>query len=486
MFKNPITSTPLTNDVANEYFANITGQYFSNDCSMLATLRALVYPRMKPDEKISVYFKNSDFDGEIVKNHSAEVLMHQIFPQPLPGEIKIHSLNNRREAANEVFFDFIDKNYTAFYGGFIRVTKITDFYRKSFKVYAYVNPDEKSVFILTENLTFARLHFLQCAIFAFLPWYFNPKDGASVEEMELINSLREKDSHKYSECLRKIADKYDFYREFVRRQLKGFETRFEREELSAAERHVEENMRFLTELNNKIAAVLRENNDYNIKILGLQSKIRQDEDGDSEIMDYFMCNKRLFLNRASDTYIVFTCMDYLEYFDEDAAERAIENKNSYVYVLDNMACNNYIQHDDMHDLMRAIFIDQTLRIKFCAIYEFDLTGYVRAKQCGTYDSRFDEAMPNPHIDKYSCMGNYQRVINQMLAENQYIQAIEQCIASCKSLNFGDAVVMAAFMRNLYGIDGTVNNRCIELPNGEVVDARGAVKWMRENEKKEEA
>ena len=80
------------------------------------------------------------------------------------------------------------------------------------------------------------------------------------------------------------------------------------------------------------------------------------------------------------------------------------------------------------------------------------------------------------------MGNYSATINQLLKDNDYIGAIEQCIASCKSLNFGDSTVMEEFMLRLYGIsDQHVNIRCIELPNGEVVTPKNAVKWLREQE-----
>jgi len=63
MFKNSIASTPLTTDAANAYFSNVTGQRYGNDNSFLATLRALVAPRMKEDEFITLKFGRSDYDA---------------------------------------------------------------------------------------------------------------------------------------------------------------------------------------------------------------------------------------------------------------------------------------------------------------------------------------------------------------------------------------------------------------------------------------
>jgi len=86
-------------------------------------------------------------------------------------------------------------------------------------------------------------------------------------------------------------------------------------------------------------------------------------------------------------------------------------------------------------------------------------------------------MPNPHIDQYRCMGNYSATINSLLRDNNYIGALEQCIASCKSLNWGDSTVMAQFIRTMY----TGGKRCIELPDGSIVKPLAAIKWLEEQE-----
>ena len=67
-----------------------------------------------------------------------------------------------------------------------------------------------------------------------------------------------------------------------------------------------------------------------------------------------------------------------------------------------------------------------------------MRGYDYNESCDTY-------IPNPHIDRYSCLGNYERTMNERLMENDAIGAIEQCISSCKSLNFSDSTVMEVLM-----------------------------------------
>ena len=97
-------------------------------------------------------------------------------------------------------------------------------------------------------------------------------------------------------------------------------------------------------------------------------------------------------------------------------------------------------------------------------------------------------MPNPHIDRYRCMGNYETKINNLLKNRDYIGALEQCAASAKSLNFHDSTVMSEFVRQICTNAGK-NNRCIELPDGKVVKPAEAIKWIEAQEveraKKEE-
>jgi hypothetical protein len=207
-------------------------------------------------------------------------------------------------------------------------------------------------------------------------------------------------------------------------------------------------------------------------------------------MEYFLVNKSLSLATVDSSNISFVVKTYLQYFDEEAAESAIQRKSSFIYTPSGNNGERYIPAEDMELLMRAIFIEQTLRVKVCATYNFSLRGNVNAVGQAYYNpAEYSEYIPNPHIDKYTCMGNYSPVINQLLANNDYISALEQCIASCKSLNFHDSVVMAEFMCELYGCstrNGYRNNCCIELPTGQVVKPVDAIKWLREEKAKKSA
>ena len=193
-------------------------------------------------------------------------------------------------------------------------------------------------------------------------------------------------------------------------------------------------------------------------------------------MEYFLVNKNLVLESTRGNDITFSVSTYLEYFDEDAAETMINKKDSYLYERG----RSNIPVEDMRSLLKAIFIDQKLRIKTCASYTITIPGGVHANSGHTFGHEFSASMPNPHIQYYSCLGNYTRQIIEFMSNGNYIGAIEQCVASAKSLGFHDSTVMERFMGILYGNDTSCNNRCIEVPTGEILKPKEAILWLREH------
>lgn len=471
MFRMIVNDTPLVSSVADSYFVNINGDRWRNDATFLTTLRALISPRMSREESIILRF------GDLTTPTGR--INPDAFTSDGDGRIDVWSLNGSTED-NMKCMSEIKSSFGKSDDGWHLLEKVSDFFRKSFYVLCFINPRTKSVCLFVDNMDARRMHYLQCATLAFLPWYFNQESGISEIEMELIESLREKTPDKYNACVAKIAAQYDFRTQKIRNLLSGFETRFEQIECEQVRQNIRDIISRLEDLNTRIGDYLRSKAEMEIKLLGLETKIQQESSDDSEIMEYFLCNNNLVLEEVTDRSMIFSCMGYAEYFDEDMAKQVIDNRRSYIYRPNGRACNNYIPEDDMKRLMYAIFINQTVRLKLCASYRFELNGSVQALSGHNYGYEFRECTPNTHTDRYSCMGNYQRTINELLRDHNYIGAIEQCVASCCSLNFGDSTVMQEFMRRLYGIsDYHVNIRCIELPDGEIVEPKEAIAWLKE-------
>lgn len=486
MFKTIITTTPLTSNIADDYYQNIYGSAFNHDVSFLATLRALAAPRMNEDDRIGLRFDMTSHriaaygdrtDREIIK-HMTEYL------SPERGVFSILNINSDPDS-NKAYFSMLTNEFTKLHEGYHCLEDMTTFYKKSFDVLCFVNPSTKNVTLFVEKLDMKKLHYLQCSIFAALPWYFDPAVGASDEEMALINSLLETSPDKYLECLQAIADKCDLRTASIKKLLTGFESKFERLECDRVKRSILEKDNSIQRHNQEIGTLISQRNEQCIRLLGLELKVAQTGE-DSEIMNYVLCNKKISLRSVAGTDISFVVSDYLAYFDKELIVKILENRRSYVYQDSNRGGEyTKIDPERMVKLLRAVFLDETLRIRFCAAYQLSLNGGVSALDHYDFQNDFNTFMPNPHIDGYRCIGNYSKTINELLANHDYIGAIEQCAASCKSLNWGDSTVMDLFIRSLYGY-GTVNSRCIELPDGNIVTPIDAIAWLEKETVSEEA
>lgn len=494
MFKNIITDTPLTTAEANSFFQNIKGATYMSDETFVATLRALLYSRVPSDETVEVQFATTGFSEASLKNNSMRAVLDAIVfangggQSPVEGDaygiVRVHDFANSNSADSMANMKLIEREFLNYCSGWVRVEKVTDFFRKTFAVLCYIQPETKCVYLFVDNMNMQKLHYLQCAVFAFLPWYFDPEQGVTEQEMELINSLREKKATKYETCLADFASQFDFRTSRIKNLLSGFETRYERIQCEELGNEIKQVIDRIEQLNYQIGDWLKMKAEKEITLLGFQTKIQQSGDPEeSEIMDYFLCNKNLILEKVDDRTMTFVVKGYVDFFDEDMAKTVIDNRRSYVYRPSGRACNNYIPEGDMKRLMTALFIDETLRMKFCAAYKFELTGGVSALAHHLYDYECRDCTPNPHTDRYSCMGDYQHVINELLKNHDYIGAIEQCSASCRSLNFGDSIVMQEFMNRLYGTGNgdNVNIQCIELPDGRIVRPKEAIIWLKEQE-----
>lgn len=483
MFKTSIASTPLTTDAANNYFRNIDGERFGNDNSFLATLRALVAPRMKDGESIYLRFGRSSYSSSQISNASVDAAARAICNAydlgDASNQVVIHSFTADQES-NLANMRVIEK-LPACYPGYHQLDKVKAFYRKSFNVDCYINPERKNVILFVDNLDNKKLHYLQVSILAFLPWYFNPEDGVSDIEMQLIYSLRESSPDKYQDCLSKITEQYDFRTARIRQLLSGFETRYEKIERDKVRNSIAATDDKINQFNNEIGRLFGQRNELCIKLMGLERKIEEGGE-DSEIMEYFLCNNRLVLEEVTDTDMYFCVKDYLTYFDREMAEQYINNERSFVY-----NGRHGASAEKMKKLMWELFVSEEprLRIKVCAAYRFNLNGNVGTQGRHNFSYEFSDCMPNPHIDRWNCIGNYERTINQLLMNRDYIGALEQCVASCKSLNWGDSTVMGTFMNTMWNSDDGYNNRCIELPDGRVVKPAEAIKWLEQQEAENE-
>lgn len=398
------------------------------------------------------YLKNR-FKLPIVHfNHFTDILdrktRNQIFIITMPKETDLTD----REA------DLLDEGYK-------RVDKVNEFFRKSFAVSCYIREDIQSSIVFVENLTLKKSHYIQCALPLILPWFF--EDTLTDLELELLKSLSESSMVHYLACIDKFVNQYNFREMMIKEMLSGCYSRY-------SERAVERKQAELTDLSSHINScheqldtLYRRRRDCQMLLLGLQN---QNSYNDNELVDYFLNNNSVELLSVDDEGIKFYCKSFIEYFDDDMAKTIINNKDSYIY-------KDYggirYNKDCIRGLMTNIFITKKWKLNMFARYNILFEGRVYTTSFLTCDA--GNYMPNTHIDQYNCLGDYERLINESIDRIDYITAIEQCIASCKSFDLGDSYVTGEFLRRInneqwYYFD----TPCVEIEDGTIITINEAM------------
>lgn len=472
MFKEAVYATPFysgNDSFLDRLFPRITGDSFGGaDFSFVSTLRAMLAPRIGNDF-VAVRFNSFCYDSDFLTAVSDEFFSYFDGRGYEDGTIYIQSfLGECREA----LFDRVTSNFEKFHPGFSEVTRVEGFFRKIFKVKCFINPDKKKVTIFTTDFSMAAMHYLQCGIIAFLPWYFNKEDGITEDEMELMESLRCKTNTRYIAALAKIYASMNLEEKRVKALLTGFETSYEKEMIE----EFRNDLMGITETINRLMRSIGENlgkkAEKEIMLLGLEQKV-EESSGESELADYFCRNKKLKLENVEGTRITFVVNDYLEYWDEELADSVISRQNSYVYAPNGRI--GAIPQNDIALFAKALFIDQSIRLRMCAAYHFNINGRVVGLTGYTYP--YTNYSPNPHIDGYACLGNYSSAIAEYLIRRDYIGALEQCVASCQSLNLGDSAVMNEFFDRVHKNEKIY----VELPDGTVCNPKEAIAWLKKKE-----
>ena len=484
MFRQCIYETLMTSQIANTYFSGkITGDSYQGDFTFLATLRALLYQRQTGHHQVQVLFNRANLKKEIIDQYFGTINIINTIGTVYGsnnGYINIVDINCFGEEGDKRMFESIEDAFSKIdkLNKFKKIEKFTDFFRKNFYSLCYVNEETEIVNIFVEHLNLQRMHYIQCAAFVFLPWFFNLEEGVTADEMELIKSLREKTPDDYVKCIEKFAKKIDFREEFIRASLKGFEVIYERKALEQAKNELDDVAYRINSIEQQLYDEILRKRNINAKILGLEMKINNGETED-DLMEYFLHNKKLHLSSANNDYLVFIVKDYIQFFDEEMAKQMIDKDSSYIYTV----CRDQdsVKRDDVRKLMTAIFLDQELKIRTCAAYSIKIGGRVKGMLDYSFGVDFDDCIPNPHIDRYQCLGDYVRAIEQCIQDNNYVAAVEQCCASAKSLNFADSIVMKEFLYWLFCKSSVHNNRCIELPDGSVVRPMEAIEYLKNRE-----
>lgn len=428
------------------------------DQSWISTLRAILIPRTTENEELEVFFIFHKTQSTVNLFEAENTLVITSLPLSDASELAARYSNTE---------------------GWESVPQITDFYRKNFYVKGFINREKRAATAIAANLTMEAAHYLQCSIPKLLPWFFENTE-LSEQEIKLFTALsRKRGADEYIRCLNEMAKEYNFHIMKTRRMLNKFQERSLEIERGILKDKIVRYRHDIDGCKEKISNILSLMNECNLKLLGLNSNAENTTD---ELIDYVLCNSHIEINQATPTSkeLQFTCKDYVTYFDEELAKKIIENSNSVIYGAYE-ECRQHFSKEDFETLMKAIFIEKKLKLRFCASYTYRLNDLVYGNKGATYSHECAELyLPNPHIQRYACLGSYENILAELAMENNTIGILEQCVASCKSFSFDDPYVLYEFAKDIRN----TNAKCIETQTGESLTPFDAIRFLQQDEQEE--
>lgn len=473
MFNKRIAETTLTGETADRLFSNITAQD-TPDQSFLATLRALCYKRLPPDESIrlTVLVKN-DAPNQIETASPAAYMNSLIssgFSEPASSVHNIVIVYTFCQESGEKMLEIVKTHTGAgkrYMRNYTRRDDLHVFYAHKLRALFYTDTTGQNTVIFTDKLELKQFHALQMMLPQYLPYLFQDTP-LSQDEIHLLKSTGEKSVAEYERLIEEFAKTMDIRSEIIRTKLAGFETAFERiritelkNEVSAYQADYEHYLSILRELSQKIQ-------EKTYLLAGMECALGAQTEN-SELMEYFMCNKNLSIIQVVGTAVEFVVHGYADIYDEEAFEMYVGNHNGFMYA----RINPSITCHQMEKLYRAIFSEGKYKLRMCAAYTADMRNGLKAFSNYGFPTESRTYLPNPHIQHYGCIGSYASRFQEYMRHKDYIGAIDQAVVSARNLNFYDSAVIAVFSHDLSHSD----IRCIERSDGTLLTPLEAIKEL---------
>jgi len=467
----------LTSEVSDRLFSNIIASNVL-DQSFLSTLRILLHKRLPQNETVWLNCISINRTEQDVSFATTTGCMYWFVPntisQQAESEYSITIVHAKFPSVGEKMLEIVRANAgigRRYMSNYTRRDDLQVFYARKAKALFYTDVAERNTVIFAETMELKQFHVLQMMIPKYLPTLF-ANNPLTESEILLLKSTANKSAVEYEKLIEKFTNELDIRSEIIRSKLTGFETRFER--MRADELRNEINI-FQNEYAlylSKAREVAEKIQSQKYTLAGLECSIEKHA-GDSELIEYFMCNKNLTIANATGTKIEFIAHGYADIYDLDAFEAYVDNLDGYFY----NGLFTAITRTQMRKLYMAIFSECVYKLRICAAYAADMRTGLRAFRDYIFPHESRTYFPNPHIQLFACLGTYAGRFQEYMQKQDYVGAIDQAVVSARNINFYDSMVIASFAREF----SSTSIKCLEKPDGTLLSPMEAIKELEDNE-----
>lgn len=434
--------------------------HYRNDQSLAETVKALLYDRIG-EEVFNAEYYYCSLDEAKERAQCWTVECNNLTYLFLRDEEYLNSFSKWAEKElNMPFITKLDRQT-------IEIQKKT-----GFKCHFYLRTDDLATLVVCSEPSLPHWHLMQGFFYLCFKPLFVTKPLTDAEK-RLIKATASESMAQYMNAAKALADRDDLNILKLKKSLATVRKRVYENMIEHSEKVLSDTENQIISLRDQYSILLDRIESETVRLEGAKLLAERCED-DNELFDYFQNNSQIVDVAAAAGCISFIVKTYLDVYDPELYREYA--KSGYIFEnYSNMAYGK----EDRKLLMDAIFSeDPEFRIKMCGYYCLYLNGYVQTSSNYSYPNKLKDYVPNPHLDRHSCLGSYEPEINKLIRSGNIVGAIEQCIASCMSVNLAEVTMTFKPMMN--GIFSSTE-KVLLRSDGTEMTVKDAIKYLKEKE-----
>lgn len=453
-YNNPTCFVTDPSILPNVHVAN-----FQDDKSLAETVKALLYDRIG-EETFNAGFYYCDLNAAKQRANGWTVECNTLTYLFLHTEKELNDF--RKWAEKEMNMPFIStldrqsaeiKNKTGFSCSF------------------YNREDDLATLIVCTAPQLKDWHVLQSFFYLCFKPLFVAKPLTS-DEKTLILSLTNSSMVRYENAAAKLADRPELNILKLKRALLTIRKQVYDNMIESSKNKLQNLEDKIQKLYEDYTLLLSKVEDETVRLEGAVVLAEKCEE-DNELFDYFRNSMQITNVETSAGRISFVVKTFLDVYDPELYREFAKTGN----IFNNYSTSYTIEERKL--LMDAIFSENPeFRIKVCGYYSLCLEGRVQTCSGYSYPHSVQDRVPNPHLDRHSCLGSYEPEINKFIRSGNIVGAVEQCIASCMSVNMAE--MSMTFKPMMSGIFNS-QEKILQRFDGTDMTVKETIKYLKEKE-----
>lgn len=282
--------------------------------------------------------------------------------------------------------------------------------------------------------------------------FFENGKELTKEELAMLKSLSE-DGAGWKAYEANFHKEMNFERLKIEKLVGNFANNPIEKQIANRESEIGNISRIIDDYRKAIRAKIKELEDAQALHMAAIEKAKTAPDINKTIQDFFLNNNNVHLEKKRNNKLYFTAKATLSVYDTDVIERFIKNKASMLYNFSGYG--DKISHEVASAFYTKVFIDGQYQIMGIAKWYIDANASCdRAEQTFSSEER-KNAMPNPHLYHFSCIGRHKDLFSQAEQDIDFEQAMLVAVQSTASINWNDGMVISRFVTDIWNNNNKV-------------------------------